>query len=389
MEKRREIFSKIAYGCFYLGVVIEVLLVLIDKSAFVNPIEGRVFQITFLLFTVKAVLTKYSFREYVVAALFLMLGAISYFVTGRNEIIRFVMFIAACKDVDMKKCLKLIFYLTFAGCALLIFLSLSGVFGATSITMDYGRGEVEKRYTLGLGHPNSLQCMVWALTVLFLYLYGERMKWYAYVLLLAVNGFFFLLTSSKTSLMVAYFSILYTLVICFFKKDTIRKVCCVTGGILSAFGIIISVLIASQAWQVYNYYWSLDGTKYTELFVKLDRILTGRIHSLVGTVRWEGTVRTWSLFSEPANNYYFDMGWIRLFYWYGVIPAVVFIILMFLLMVYCTKQRNYMAVMLLTSFAVYSIIEAHAVSVYLARNYVLFIFGMYWCELIDIRKSGG
>lgn len=389
MGKKREMLSKIAYYGFYLAVIIEILIVIVDKSALVNPVEGRLFQITFCLFFLKVCLTRYSWKEYLTIIIFAGLGAVSYFVTGRNEIIRFVMFIAACKNIDMKKCLKLVFYLTLAGCALLILLSLSGVFGAASITMDYGRGEVEKRYTLGLGHPNSLQCMVWALTVLFLYLYGEKMKWYAYVLLLSVNGFFFLLTGSKTSLMVACFSVLYASVICFFKRDIIRKVCCVAGGLLSAFGIILSVLVASQAWQVYNYYWSLDGTKYTEFFVKLDRILTGRIHSLVGTVRWEGTVRTWSLFSEPANNYYFDMGWIRLFYWYGIIPAVVFIILMFLLMIYCTKQRHYMAAMLLTSFAVYSIMEAHAVSVYLARNYALFIFGMYWCEMIDIRKKRG
>lgn len=386
MVNKREILSKIAYACFMLGVVIEVLLVLIDKSAYTNPIEGRIFQLTFLLFTAKVILTRYSFKEYLIIAIFLGLGAVSYFVTGRNEIIRFVMFIAACKDIDMRKCLKLVFYFTLAGCILLILLSLLGIFGAASITMDFGRGEVETRYTLGLGHPNSLQCMVWALTVLFLYLYGEKLKWYGYVFLLAVNGFFFLLTDSKTSLIVAVFAVCSTGLVCFFKSQVLKRLCCIAGGILSAFGIGISILIASQAYQVYNYYWSLESTKYTEFFAELDRILTGRIHTLVGTARWEGTIQTWSLFSEPANNYFFDMGWIRLFYWYGIIPAAVFIIFMFIIMGYCTKRKHYMAVMLLASFAVYTIVEAHAVSVYLARNYVLFLFGMYWYEMLDFDK---
>ena len=103
MKERQSIFSRIAQSCFYLGVVIEVLLVLIDKSAYTNPVEGRIFQITFLLFLVKVCLTRYTGREYAAVFLACIVGAISYFVTGRNEVIRLVMFIAACKDVDMKR----------------------------------------------------------------------------------------------------------------------------------------------------------------------------------------------------------------------------------------------------------------------------------------------
>ena len=55
--------KKIANLSFYIGVVIEVLIVIIDKSAFINPIEGRLFQFTFLLFLVKICLTKYSWRH--------------------------------------------------------------------------------------------------------------------------------------------------------------------------------------------------------------------------------------------------------------------------------------------------------------------------------------
>ena len=74
MQNRRKIFEKIAYYSFYLAVVIEVLIVVVDKSAYINPIEGRLFQLTFLLFTVKTALTKYSWKEYLVIFLFLLLG---------------------------------------------------------------------------------------------------------------------------------------------------------------------------------------------------------------------------------------------------------------------------------------------------------------------------
>ncbi len=387
MEKRREIFSKIAYGCFYTGVVIEVLLVLIDKSAFVNPIEGRIFQITFLLFTAKAALTKYSFREYVVAALFLALGAISYFVTGRNEIIRFAMFIAACKDVDMKKCLKLVFWMTFTGCVLIMLLAVTGIYGSVSLTQDYGRGSVETRYTLGLGHPNALQCMVWALTVLGIYLYGHKMKWYGYLTVLLINILFFLTTDSKTSFLGAIFTIFYAGIYHFVKSEAARKICNLAGMFITMGSIAISVFIAGNAHLVYKYDWGIEKSALAIFLKKMDDALTGRIRSLTGNVRWEGTIQTWKLFSEPANNYYFDMGWIRLFYWYGIIPAIIIIMLIFAMMFYCVKKKDYMAVVMMVAFAVYTIVEAHAVSVYLARNYVLFLLGSYWYKMIDKDKN--
>ena len=160
MRTDKSLREKTAYLIFYLGVIIEIILVLIDKSTYTNPIEGQIFRLTFLLFFAKACLTKYSFREYAVIAFFLTVGAVSYFATGRNEIVRVVMFIAACKDIDMVKCLKVVFWMTLAGCLALILLSLFGILGTVSLTQDYGRGSVETRYVLGLGHPNALQCMV-------------------------------------------------------------------------------------------------------------------------------------------------------------------------------------------------------------------------------------
>ena len=386
MERKQEILTKIAYYSFYIAVMIEVLMVIIDKSALVNPIEGRLFQITFLLFLIKVGLTRYSLKEYSVIALFLALGAISYFVTGRNEIIRVVMFIAACKDIDMKKCLKLVFYMTLSGCVIIILLSLLGIGGAVSLTQDYGRGSIEIRYTLGMGHPNALQCMVWAMTVLGLYLYGESLKWYGYLAIAFFNIFFFFLTDSKTSLLVGIFSIIYTGLDRVAKYNIFRKVWNLGGILLTAGSILLSVIIAAKAYYVYNYAWGIDMSKTAAFYARLDRILTGRIRTLVGTTRWEGTTQTWSLFSESANNYYFDMGWIRLFYWYGIIPACIFIAILFFVLIYCMKKKDGMAFAMIVSFAVYSLVEAHAVSVYLARNYVLFLIGMYWCQMLEIKE---
>ena len=380
MEAKQSIFSKIAYSCFYLGVIVEVLIVLVDKSAYINPIEGRLFQVTFLLFLIKVCLTKYTFKEYVAVFLFCVLGAVSYFVTGRNEIIRVVMFIAACKDVDMKRCLKYVFYMTLIGCAIIILLSVTGIYGAVSLTQEYRMNGVETRYTLGMGHPNALQCMVWALTTLGLYLYAEKLKWYHYGLISMVNLFFFLLTDSKTSLLVTIFTIALAYLLANKKLEKLSRLGAIAGIILTIISVVSSVIIAGNAYRVYDYVWNGDRSPVTLFFAKLSDVLTGRIRILVENDTFEGTIKTWSLFSRPGNNRFFDLGWVRLFYWYGIIPACIFVVVMLLVMLYCCRKKDYMPIMLITSFALYTVIEAHGISVYLARNYVFFLIGAYWWQ---------
>ena len=377
MRTDKSLREKTAYLIFYLGVIIEIILVLIDKSAYTNPIEGQIFRLTFLLFFAKACLTKYSFREYAVIAFFLTVGAVSYFATGRNEIVRVVMFIAACKDIDMVKCLKVVFWMTLAGCLALILLSLFGILGTVSLTQDYGRGSVETRYVLGLGHPNALQCMVCVLTMLGMYLYHAKWKWYYYALTLMVNVFFFLLTDSKTGFLVSAGAVFLFFVASEARNKVLTGIFAVGNAAVFAGSIVISIMSAKNAMCLCDYYWWAETDRKMEFYLFLDTILTGRLHSLIETDNHEGIMDTWSLFSSPQNDYYFDMGWVRLFYWYGIIPAVLAVIVLTVFVGYFIKKKRWEELVLFSMTALYTIVEAHIISVYIGRNYLLFIVGMY------------
>lgn len=381
METRQSIFSKIAYSCFYLGVVIEVLIVLVDKSAYTNPVEGQLFRLTFLLFLIKACLTKYSWKEYLIIGLFLGLGVISYLVTGRNEIIRVVMFLAACKDIDMIKCLKVVFWMTLAGSIIIMILALTGIFGTVSLTQDYGRGSVETRYVLGMGHPNSLQCMIWALTVLGLYVYNLKLRWYHYIAALFINIIFFMLAGSKTALLVAVYTIAAFFIATIIKKRRICRLFALGNIFLYVVSIAFSIFVAKDAMCLWDYFTQGIYSEKAIFYEKLNRILTGRISSLFETIRFEGTMQTWRLFSGPENSYYFDMGWVRLFYWYGIIPASIAVVVLAGFLFWFYKKGKLAEIVLITVFALYTVVEAHAVSVYIARNYVFFIIGMYWYHI--------
>ena len=387
-KEKESLPSKIAYYSFYSAVIIEVLMVIIDKSNYTNPIEGRLFQLTFLLFLIKVCLTKYTRREYVVIFLFCLLGAVSYFITERNEIIRLVMFVSACKNIEMKKCLKMVFWLTLSGCLAIILLSVTGIYGAVSLTQDYGRGSIETRYTLGMGRPNALQCMVWALTALGIYLYREKMRFYHFVVVFILNVAAFVLADSKTSFLVAVFTIAVAYLSGEKLPKRIKKLCAWLNGVVVIGSIGASIVMAANAYRVYNHDWHCVSDPVTMLFVRLNDLLNGRIRILTETVGWEGSMNSWTLFSGPDSIYYFDMGWVRLFYWYGIIPGCVFVAVIVTLLIYFLKKEDYLSIALIAAISLYTIAEAHVISVYLARNYVFFLIGAAWCEILKSFGSG-
>ena len=387
-DKITFIRNKIRNICFYLGLLIEIGIVLWDKSTFINPYEGKLFRVTFLLFGAALLMTHYSKKEWLTIVLFGILGTVSYRITGRNEILRIVVFLAACKEMDMKQVMKTLFWVTLAGCLVIAAASLFGIFGEISVTQTYETaGAPDTRFTLGFGHPNTLYCMVWVLMLLGMYVYSEKMKWYTY-LCLAIGCFgIFFLTKTATGILIALFSLVLAAMFQYLPKLWESKVIQGLSLVGYAVCIIVSVLGAANANRVLDYNWGLDTSRKAQFYVYLDKILTGRLLTLASTEISDGTLQTWRIFAKPDTTYYFDLGWVRLFYWYGIIPAVIFILVLLYLLYFCFKKRDYMAVVMILSITIYTVVEAHFVSVYIARNYLFFLLGMYWYQMIPQREN--
>lgn len=369
MEER---IKKAGSVIFYLTLLIELGIVIVDKSAYINPIEGQLFRLTFALCALKIAMTKYSLKEWLVMAAFLALGAISYFATERNEIIRIVAFVAAAKDINLKNVMKITFYVTLAGVVCLMGLSIFGIFGNMTIVDGNfrGAGAPLERYCIGLGHPNALHCMFWALATLGIYLYFERLKWYHLLILEAANIGLYLLTMSRTGMISVTLTILSALILILAPSLKEKRWIYVVGGLTVLVCVIFSLFAAK-----YGYYpGPLSWT---------DRFLTGRVR-----FGYEyGNMSMWSLFSVPENTTYFDMGFIRLFYWYGFIPGAVFVLVNCLQVFWCYRKKDAAALLVIVLFAVYTVFEAHAVSVYLARNYVLLLLGGTWSEVFLLGQG--
>ena len=389
--------SRLPWYLFYSGLTIELLIVIVDKSNLINPFEGRLFQITFLIFLLKLLLTDYSKKEWHWIVGLELLAFFSYWVTGANELIRIVTFVAACKNIPLKQMMRYAFYVTLAGCAVIVLLSVTGIYGDISLTQAYGRESAETtiyigvepaketRYTLGMGHPNALSCMFLMLLVMAVYVYFGKMKWYLYLFLMLLNVGVYALSGSKTSMLIttAFLAGACALTYCrFLREDRFGYLC---GLLVFAACIAFSVDAAVCAQRVRDVQWNefyygepLDDRHIVTL-AKIDRRISGRIISLTDTEANDGMIQTWSLFSRPENmEHYFDMGWVKVFYRYGIVPGIMYLLAHLALLWRIYRRKDACGLAVFTVLAVYTVVEAHLVSFYIGRNFLLMMMGWYF-----------
>lgn len=367
--------------CFWLGLFIELLVVIIDKSAWTNPLEGQLFRLTFLLFLMKIALTKYSTKEWVCILLSGAVMFLSYRMNERDEAVRVIAFIAACKGMDLQKVMKVVFWVTFAGCAVLILLSVTGIYGPITVTADFGRGGrgeklFETRYVLGMGHPNALNCMLWLVGVLGVYSYANVLKWYHFAAYMVIGGIVYILTDSKTGLIVWA---LFTLLVCimrYSKKCRESKKIYLLGAVI----VLGCVVFAMAGSHVENTYDTPDS-----LMHKIDRLLNGRYQSCYAVEA--ARLENWRLFASPENTEYFDAGFVRLFYWYGIVPGILYIGMHFYLLYQSWRKKDDVLFAMLVTFAVFNLMEAHFISVYLLRNYLFVLMGYYWYQPFEKKHA--
>lgn len=363
--------DNICAGLFYLGLAAEILLVIWDKSSWTDPYMGQICRMTFLLFAVCCACSvrKSTMAEDIVFAIGVLIGALSWRFGGRNDLLRIVIFLRAAGTVSVPRAMKVTFVSSVLGCLGLVGLAFAGIQGHLYQTYDYGHG-VETRWDLGLGHPNSLHCMAAMLLIFGLYLFEKKMKLYLYVLLGVGNVLLYGLTRSNTAFAISMLALMLSLLLHYGKKLAAGNAVYFLGELFLFGGLVFSVFCG-----IYrpSGHWLLE---------KLDHVLTGRISSLWTTTFHEGTLSTWKWFGQRLNVCYFDLGWLRVVYWYGVIPAIVIIGLTFALLEHARKTRDKAAFLLLLCFGLYTVFEAHLVSAYIGRNYALFIAALYLPKML-------
>ena len=378
IHKYMEVISKYSFA---LGLFIELTIVLLDKSEYIIQYEGQWFRITFLLFGLSMITAKRDLKQWIWFVVFAGIGFISYRATGRNEILRWVVFIWACYGKDMKKVLKFTFWYTAVGCAVIFLLSVFGIYGTVAHTDIYrleeawGAGIEETRYCFGMGHPNSFHCMMLVITWIGIYCYHERIKWYGYVIIGALHILLYVFTVSRTGLLMSAGSLIIFVVLKYWKQIQNQKWPYLLG---------ILVVIGMVAFSVFMAKYSVHHP-----FLKqIDNVLSGRITNLYyNSTNHEGMLNTWYWWSAKQNTEFFDLGIIRMFYWFGIVPGAIYFLAQCRLIWCGYKHKDYMLLAMVVIITIYSVFEAHFISDYMGRNYILFFFGMYLSEMLGIKEA--
>lgn len=371
--KNRIDLAGFSAALFFTGLTVELLILLVDKSALTNPWEGQLFRVTFLLFALKIFLTKYSLKEWFWVATMILPGIAVYLSTGENVIIRAAVFVAAMKGLKLRPVIQYVLWITLLGSIIIVLLAFGGILGSVAMTDEFREGIMRNIYSFGMGHSNAAHTMFLMIILLILYVYSEKMSVWILGALFVVNGVFFLFTDSKTGVAVTAMAILMAGIMKGFPQLWGNRLI----YLLAIAGFLIAV--GFSIWAAAN---SIGAWHNPTLF-KIDSFLTGRMINLYwGSNAHAGAIETWTLFSAPEHlEYYFDMGWVRLFYWFGIIPGGILAVMLILLIWQCYRKRDYMGLVMIVSLIIYTVIEAHIISVYLARNYLLLLFGAYWSDI--------
>jgi hypothetical protein len=369
--------KKAASVLFYIALTVELVLMIVEKSEISFSLEGHVFRVTFLLTFLAVLLMKHDKKEWIFIAVIWAVSAVSYYICGKNDMLRVVTFMMAARDIDLKKAMKYSFYVCVSGFILIALMACAGIMGDMILVFDYGRGvEEEARYVFGFGHPNTLFSSAFVLVLMWMWIYGRTAGVLPYLVMIVSSVLITVLTKSRTSALILAATIVLAVVFRLFPKLSEFKVMYILESIVSpVFCIVLAILAAGWTGAMYagDKFWSLGG-----FYWRVEELFNYRMSSIYyEAANRDAVLSKWKLFSAHGTDSFFDMGWVRLFYWYGIIPVVLLVIAMLAVIYICYKKCDIWTMVLIFALSVYTIVEATFVTRYIGRDFFLLIAGVY------------
>ena len=381
--------KRISDVLFCAALTIELVLMLVEKSEILFSLESYVFRVTFLLTLLSVLLMERKKSEWAVVAVFAAFTFICYRISGKNDLLRVAVFLMAARDIDLKKAMKYCFYISVAGFIIIALLAVCGVMGDVVQVGDFGRGiPNERRYVFGFGHPNTLFGCIYVVLLMWIWIYGRKSGILSYIGMSAGSLAVAVVSRSRTGLAVIVLTLVAAILVRLFPKAREKKFIYVAEAVFSP---VICMLTAVLAAGFSGYMFVGEGIPISDKFWEIERLISYRMSNVYYSTPDRGGILTrWKLFAGHGAEGYFDMGWVRLFYWYGIIPTVIIALLLFIIIRVCWEKRDIWTLVLIFSASLYTIVEATFVTRYIGRDFFLLIAGVYLGdffrrEMKDIR----
>lgn len=292
-----------------------------------------------------------------------IIGVLVYANTGINTWIKAPVYIYALSGIQKKKYCKMSLVIIIAVSVTVCMLNILWDVGNTYNADDILRGIHGKRYSMGYGHPNRFMGIMLMAISFFLLLYASKMSLKAYVLLAIMLYGAYILTDSRTAFIIGEFIIAAAYMA---EKKRAGNILSVIFFLSLAAMICLSVMAASQA----------ENT----VTCMLDKLITGRIEQLGKyTTSQEyalAYIQNWKIFGSRMNQNSYDMGYVGLFYYYGVIPAICDLVFMMYCAIKAWKNDRTTELVIMLGASVFLFMESLYISNYLPLHFSMTVCAM-------------
>lgn len=312
---------------------------------------------------VKFISDKYTKSEMGKIIIFLLIGLLSFIFTKKVTLLVTCICLSGMKGIMIDKIFYSMLNLRFITFFLIVSLSFFNIIDNNSITM-WRNGNLDVRYSLGFGHPNSLHLALFILISLYLYCRYEKFKLYDIIFLFTLNAFIYMYSGSRTGFVLSIILILLTL---FSKNQKIKSVL-----LKLPIPLLLTIVIFSFCTALlYNR---------IDFMYKLNTIFNGRI----AYSNYYLTNYGFSLFGKNIlndKNALFDNGYIFLYIQYGLIGAS--LILYFILSI-CKKikhDNDIRKTLLVIVYIIYGFTESFTPNIFM--NIIL----LFYSEILFKKRS--
>lgn len=296
----------------------------------------------YLCFILSFFINKFSYKELIIYVFALAIGLISYLKTENTVILTLLLVIFSAKNINIRNVLKIIFYINLSLVIIHILFYCVYVVSGGKFVKTFNRGSII-RYSFFYVHPNTFSMYVFWTLCLYFYLFYERIGYISYFVTVLISCFIYFFPNSRTGAL----ETLILLILLIFMKKNKRKA--KNKKILNATFIYLFLFMFFNI----DYYFIQNP-----IVQKLDNILSSRITlgkiivDKYGITMFGSDITTNHSQVIINNNYYnnvttLDCMYTSLLLYLGIIPTIIYSILLIKTSKLLSSKENIFLILLL------------------------------------------
>lgn len=318
-----------------------------------------------LIYLLTMLLNKYTAKEKLVFAIMMVFGVLLYWNTGINTGIKAPIYIMALKGIDCRYLAKGFLFTIIGSISFIMLYAL--VFVQDSVYLfdvRSNRGFQGMRFCLGFTNPNLLQIVLFAALTFTFLRYGKSMRSRSLLISLVMYFGITFLTDSQTGFLVGMFITVGMIMIRRNKWTGIPDVYFMIFVTGMSVMLLISLLTAAD---IEKGFWMNH----------MNQFISGRMNQLKLYTNTQdyalSYIGNWHLFSARENKNWYDMGYIQLFYYYGIVVGCCYLVFVCHSVRRAWSKRDSLGILLITGVCIYLFMEARYFTNYLTSDYLLMV----------------